>query len=164
MAEAADAISTAVDIVVDRVRAGGRLVYVGAGTSGRLVMLDAAELGPTYGVGPETVVARMAGGDWARMEPVEGAEDSEDAAEHDSADVGPDDVVVCLAASGRTPYVLAAARHARKAGATTGVRQPHGRLARHQREAAAAAHGSSQRSPAPILRVSRLRWPQPTGT
>jgi N-acetylmuramic acid 6-phosphate etherase len=118
---AADAIAAAVDVVVDRVRSGGRLVYVGAGTSGRMAVLDAAELLPTYGVGAETVVALIAGGDRAVLASVEGAEDDEAAAEADLArvHVGPTDVVVGIAASGRTPYVLAAMDAARKAGAYT---------------------------------------------
>ncbi|MDQ4084555.1 MAG: N-acetylmuramic acid 6-phosphate etherase [Actinomycetota bacterium] len=121
VARVADAIAAAVDVVVDRLRSGGRLVYVGAGTSGRLAVLDAAELLPTFGVGEESVVALMAGGDQAVLESVEGAEDDEAAAERDLAalDVGPDDVVACIAASGRTPYVIGAADAARKAGAFT---------------------------------------------
>jgi N-acetylmuramic acid 6-phosphate etherase len=121
VARVADAIAAAVDVVVERLGSGGRLVYVGAGTSGRLAVLDAAELLPTYGVGDEAVVALMAGGDQAVLESVEGAEDDEAAAERDLAalDVGPDDVVVGIAASGRTPYVLGAADAARKAGAFT---------------------------------------------
>lgn len=115
------AIAAAVDVVVERLRAGGRLVYVGAGTSGRLAVLDAAELLPTYGVGSDVVVALVAGGDSAVLEAAEGAEDDEDAgrADIDRTDVGPADVVVGISASGRTPYVLAAMQAAADAGAAT---------------------------------------------
>ncbi len=121
VARAGDAVAAVVDAVVDRLRAGGRLVYVGAGTSGRLAVLDAAELLPTYDIGEETVVALMAGGRAAVLEAAEGAEDDEAAAERDvsEARVGADDVVVGISASGRTPYVLAAVDAARKAGAVT---------------------------------------------
>jgi len=115
------AIAAAVDVVSQRLRAGGRLVYVGAGTSGRLAVLDAAELLPTYGAGTDMVVALVAGGSSAVMEAAEGAEDDEDAAraDIDRTGVGPADVVVGISASGRTPYVLAAVEAAAKAGAAT---------------------------------------------
>ncbi len=115
------AIAAAVEVVGERLRAGGRLVYVGAGTSGRLAVLDAAELLPTYGVGTDMVVALVAGGSSAVMEAAEGAEDDEDAAraDIDRTGVGPADVVVGISASGRTPYVLAAVEAAAKAGAAT---------------------------------------------
>jgi N-acetylmuramic acid 6-phosphate etherase len=115
------AIAAAVQVVAERLRAGGRLVYVGAGTSGRLAVLDAAELLPTYGVGSDVVVALVAGGESAVMEAAEGAEDDADAgrADIDRTGVGPEDVVVGISASGRTPYVLAAMQAAAEAGAAT---------------------------------------------
>jgi N-acetylmuramic acid 6-phosphate etherase len=121
VADAAAAVAAAVDVVVDRLRGGGRLVYVGAGTSGRLAVLDAAELLPTYGVGGDQVVALIAGGSAAVTRSVEGAEDDKAAAEADlgEAAVSGRDVVVGITASGRTPYVLAAVELARRAGAAT---------------------------------------------
>jgi N-acetylmuramic acid 6-phosphate etherase len=114
-------IVAAVDLIVDRVARGGRMIYVGAGTAGRLAVLDAAELGPTYGAGPDSVLALLAGGPEAMTAAVEGAEDDRDAAQRDLAGVapGPDDVVVGISASGRTPYALAALQAAREAGAAT---------------------------------------------
>jgi N-acetylmuramic acid 6-phosphate etherase len=121
VSRARDAITAAVEVVAERLRAGGRLVYVGAGTSGRLAVLDAAELLPTYGVGSDVVVALVAGGDSAVMEAAEGAEDDADAGRADIArtGVGPADVVVGISASGRTPYVLAAMQAAAEVGAAT---------------------------------------------
>jgi N-acetylmuramic acid 6-phosphate etherase len=115
------AIAGAVDAIVERLGRGGRLVYVGAGTSGRLAMLDAAECVPTFGVPPGLVTALIAGGHDALIASVEGAEDDGAAgarvvAEHG---VGPDDAVVGIAASGGTPYVVAALRAARERGALT---------------------------------------------
>ncbi len=105
--------------IEQRLREGGRLVYVGAGTSGRLGVQDAAELAPTFGF--EDVVLLMAGGGDAQARAKEGAEDDVDAArrEVEAAGIGPADVVVGVAASGRTPYTVAAVEHARERGAFT---------------------------------------------
>lgn len=118
---AADQITVALEAVVARLRAGGRMLYLGAGTPGRLAVLDAAECLPTFGVGPETVDALMAGGEAALTQAVEGAEDDADAGVADirRAEVGPGDVVVGISASGRTPYVLGGIASARAVGAAT---------------------------------------------
>ncbi len=102
-------------------RAGGRIVYVGAGTSGRLGVLDASECPPTFGVAPDRVVARMAGGDAALLSGIEGAEDDREQGRADVADAGPDDLVVGIAASGTTPYVRAALEAAAERGAATAL-------------------------------------------
>jgi N-acetylmuramic acid 6-phosphate etherase len=114
-------IARAVDAAVPRLRAGGRLVYVGAGTSGRLGLLDGVELHPTFSWPAERAIAILAGGHRAIMMAVEGAEDDRDQGGRDVAEhaVGPNDVVLLLAASGRTPYVLGALDAARRAGALT---------------------------------------------
>ena len=114
-------IARAIDAVAAALRAGGRLLYVGAGTSGRLGVLDAAECPPTFRADPRQVVGILAGGDAAFLRAVEGAEDSPErgADELRAHAVGPGDVVCGIAASGRTPYVLGAVAHARRAGATT---------------------------------------------
>jgi N-acetylmuramic acid 6-phosphate etherase len=121
LAEAAPALARSVEVTVERLRAGGRLVYVGAGTPGRLAALDAAEVGPTFSVPPGTVVSVIAGGSGARTTALEGAEDDDRAGAADlvSCGVGRADVVVGVSASGRTPYVLGALLAAREAGATT---------------------------------------------
>jgi N-acetylmuramic acid 6-phosphate etherase len=118
---AAPQIVAAVNAAAPRIAAGGRLIYVGAGTSGRLGVLDSVELYPTFSWPNERAIALLAGGKDAMFAPVEGAED--DAAQG-AADVlgvgpGPYDVVLLLAASGRTPYVLGALHAARAAGALT---------------------------------------------
>ncbi|MEU5055043.1 MULTISPECIES: N-acetylmuramic acid 6-phosphate etherase [unclassified Streptomyces] len=110
-----------VDETARRIRAGGRLHYFGAGTSGRLAVMDAAELIPTFGMPPGVVVAHHAGGPRALVEPVEGVEDSPDAGASDAAQVGAGDVAIGVAASGRTPYVGGALRVARAAGAFTAL-------------------------------------------
>ncbi|MBI3895117.1 MAG: N-acetylmuramic acid 6-phosphate etherase [Acidobacteria bacterium] len=114
-------ISKAVEAVVRALRRGGRLIYVGAGTSGRLGVMDAAECPPTFGISTKTVQAVIAGGDRALTRAVENAEDDADAGRRDMATrkVGPRDVVVGLAASGRTPYTIAALRYARSRRAAT---------------------------------------------
>src|ERR1700730_11605005 len=114
-------IARAVDAIVNSVRKGGRLIYVGAGTSGRLAVLDAAECPPTFGVPPTTVQAVIAGGKEAVTGAIEGAEDSERNAVRDlrARKLARNDVVVGIAASGTTPYVLSALAFARKSGATT---------------------------------------------
>ena len=100
-------IAAAVDTIVDSMKRGGRLFYFGAGTSGRLGVLDASECPPTYGVDPELVQGYIAGGDTALRTAVEGSEDSEELGESEIAKhhITEDDVVVGIAASGRTPYV-----------------------------------------------------------
>ena len=115
------AIAAAVDAAAGRMRAGGRLVYVGAGTAGRLGVLDASECPPTFGVPPELVVGLIAGGPAAVTGAVEGAEDDAGAAVEDLDRLGitAQDTVVGVSASGRTPYVVAAVRHAASLGALT---------------------------------------------
>ncbi len=112
-------LAKAVDAAVEAVQAGGRVHYFGAGTSGRLAVLDAAELLPTFHAPPDLVVAHHAGGTEALLRAVENVEDSEEAGAADAAEVTGTDVVLGVAASGRTPYVAGALRAARKAGATT---------------------------------------------
>ncbi|WP_293773420.1 N-acetylmuramic acid 6-phosphate etherase [uncultured Corynebacterium sp.] len=114
-------IAQAVDVTVARLERGGRLIYVGAGTSGRLGVLDAAECPPTFRTDPSLVVGLIAGGRDAMFHAVEGAEDSMDqgAADLRAISTGESDVVVGLAASGRTPYVLGALDSARSVGAAT---------------------------------------------
>jgi N-acetylmuramic acid 6-phosphate etherase len=116
-----DAIARAVELVVERMRRGGRLIYVGAGTSGRLGVLDAAECPPTFGTDPALVRGVMAGGPPALMRAVEGAEDDGEAARTAlvAEAVTAADVVVGIAASRRTPFVVAALRYAREVGAGT---------------------------------------------
>ena len=116
-------IAQAIELVVTAFRAGGRLVYVGAGTSGRLGVLDASECPPTFGTPPGMVVGIIAGGEQALVRSVEGAEDDADAAARalEAAGVGADDVVLGIAASGTTPFVRAALAHARARGARTGL-------------------------------------------
>lgn len=114
-------IAEAVERAVPRIAAGGRLVYVGAGTSGRLGVLDSVELYPTFSWPRERAVAMLAGGPPAMFEAVEGAEDSLVQGRLDLAgiDLGGNDVVILLAASGATPYVMGALEAARAAGAFT---------------------------------------------
>jgi len=115
------AIVAATETIVERLGRGGRLFYVGAGTSGRLAMLDAVECPPTFQSRPETVQAVIAGGAAALLGAVEGAEDDSRAGAEELAarDVGPDDVVLGIAAGGTTPFVHGALAHARAAGAAT---------------------------------------------
>lgn len=114
-------VAEAVEQIVTRFTSGGRLFYVGAGTSGRLGVLDAAECVPTFGTPPEWVQALIAGGDDAMLRSIEGAEDDPDQAAQELQDLGfgAGDVLVGIAASGSTPYVLGAVRHARDLGAYT---------------------------------------------
>ncbi|GAA1741000.1 N-acetylmuramic acid 6-phosphate etherase [Isoptericola hypogeus] len=112
-------VTQAVELAVAAIRAGGRVHYVGAGTSGRLGVLDAVELAPTYGVGAEWFDAHLAGGPDAMTVSVEGAEDDVAGGRRDLDHVGPHDLVVGLAASGRTPYVGGAFDLARERGAHT---------------------------------------------
>ncbi len=115
------AIARAVDAIVPRLQNGGRLIYVGAGTSGRLGVLDASECPPTFGVSPQLVVGLIAGGKKAITRPVEGAEDSQAHARRDlkKLRLTKNDSLVGLAASGTTPYVLAAVAYAKRRGALT---------------------------------------------
>lgn len=114
-------IARAVELVVEAFTAGGRLIYVGAGTSGRLGVLDAAECPPTFGADPEMVQGIIAGGPQALVRAVEGAEDSEEDGVKavEEKKVGPRDVVMGIAASRRTPFVVAAVAEARRRGAKT---------------------------------------------
>jgi len=114
-------IARSVELVVKAFVAGGRLIYVGAGTSGRLGVLDAAECPPTFGVPPEMVQGLIAGGEKAMFRAQEGAEDKEEggSADMDAKEVGPNDVVCGIAASLRTPYVVGAVKRAKAKGATT---------------------------------------------
>ncbi|MBN1921233.1 MAG: N-acetylmuramic acid 6-phosphate etherase [Anaerolineae bacterium] len=114
-------IAAAIDAIAERMLSGGRLIYIGAGTSGRLGVLDASECPPTFGTPPELVIALIAGGAQAITVAVEGAEDSSAAGAEAIAnlDVGPTDSIVGIAASGRTPYVLGGLREARERGALT---------------------------------------------
>ncbi|HEY4570856.1 MAG TPA: N-acetylmuramic acid 6-phosphate etherase [Kribbella sp.] len=112
-------LAKAVDCAVDAVRAGGRVHYFGAGTSGRLAVLDAAELLPTFHAPEGLVVAHHAGGMEALLRAVENVEDSEDGGATDALTVTGRDLVIGLAASGSTPYVAGALKAARAAGATT---------------------------------------------
>jgi len=114
-------VARAVELCVDALGSGGRLVYLGAGTSGRLGLLDAVECPPTFGSDPGQVLALIAGGPQALTGAVEGAEDDPAGAVEDLRRVGlaRGDVVVGLAASGRTPYVIAGLDHARGIGAAT---------------------------------------------
>ncbi|MBP2368364.1 N-acetylmuramic acid 6-phosphate etherase [Pseudonocardia parietis] len=114
-------IAALADTAVTRLERGGRMIYGGAGTAGRLAVLDATELAPTYGVGADRVVALLAGGPAAMTAAVEGAEDDTAAARADLAALGPgpDDVVIAISASGRTPYACALLEAAREAGAAT---------------------------------------------
>ncbi len=114
-------IARAVDSIVGRVRSGGRLFYIGAGTSGRLGVLDAAECPPTFQVGPELVQGIIAGGEAALARATEASEDDPATGARDLAERGfiGRDVLVGIAASGRTPYVLGAVEAARRAGGLT---------------------------------------------
>jgi N-acetylmuramic acid 6-phosphate etherase len=132
-------IAQAVDAVVARIRQGGRLIYVGAGTSGRLAVLDAVECVPTYSVPPDLVVALLAGGESALVRSVEGAEDDADLGGSDllALRVTANDAVIGVAASGRTPYVIGALRAANAVGAFTAA--------------------ISCNAPAPILDLAQVR-------
>lgn len=114
-------IAQAVEKIVQAFQQGGRLIYIGAGTSGRLGVLDASECPPTFGVPPEMVVGIIAGGERALRHPIEGAEDNKQAgvADLQAVNFSPKDVLVGIAASGRTPYVIGALEYANQLGATT---------------------------------------------
>jgi N-acetylmuramic acid 6-phosphate etherase len=117
----AEPIARAVEIIADRLRQGGRLVYLGAGTSGRLGVLDASECPPTFSVPPGLVVGIIAGGQAALTQAIEGAEDNREQGARDLAAIGfaAGDVLVGIATSGRTPYVLGGLDYARSLGAAT---------------------------------------------
>ncbi len=114
-------IAQAIDIGAKRYHDGGRLIYIGAGTSGRLGVLDAVELVPTYGIKPERAIGLIAGGKSAMYLAVEGAEDDPDLAEADlkKINLSEKDMVLGIAASGRTPYVIGSLDYAKKVGAAT---------------------------------------------
>ncbi|MBA8946236.1 MULTISPECIES: N-acetylmuramic acid 6-phosphate etherase [Streptomyces] len=114
-------IAAAIDAIADRMDRGGRLVYAGAGTAGRLGVLDASECPPTFNTDPSRVVGLIAGGPDALVTSVEGAEDSRELAHADLAGLGltADDTVVGISASGRTPYAIGAVEYARSRGALT---------------------------------------------
>jgi N-acetylmuramic acid 6-phosphate etherase len=115
------AIAQAIDVVRDRLVAGGRLIYVGTGTSGRIGALDASECPPTFGTDPDMIQYVIAGGEHALANATESSEDSPELGVRDMAvrKPGKKDVVVGLAASGRTPYTVAALKYAAKKGAAT---------------------------------------------
>lgn len=118
-AAAAGAIARATALVVDAIEGGGRVVVLGAGTSGRLAVLDASELPPTFGLDPAIVEGRIAGGDAALRRAIEGAEDDPEAGARAVADVGARDAVIGISASGGAPFVRAALTAARAQGART---------------------------------------------
>ena len=151
---AAEEIARATTLVVQAIEGGGRIVLVGAGTSGRLAVLDAAELPPTFGVDPALVEGRIAGGDRALRRAVEGAEDDADAGALVVQDVGENDVVIGISASGGAPFVLAALSAARARGARTVgiVNAPGGALARDADVGIVAATGAE-----PIQGSTRMR-------
>ena len=114
-------IAQCVSWAIESIEAGGRIVYMGAGTSGRLGVLDAVECPPTFGVAPEVVVGLIAGGEKAFVKAVEGAEDSRQLGHDDLVDIGLQkrDIVIGIAASGRTPYVLGGLAYAQEVGCHT---------------------------------------------
>ena len=116
------AITALVDAAFASLQKGGRIIYAGAGTSGRLGILDASECPPTYGVSEELIQGIIAGGTEAIFKAKEGAEDSKELAKQDliERNLGANDMVIGLAASGRTPYVIGALEYAKEIGATTG--------------------------------------------
>src|SRR3989338_7131888 len=118
---AADQIESVIDMIIEKIKIGGRLIYVGAGTSGRLAAQNAAECVPTLGIPKGKVVAIMAGGPNALLHSVEGAEDDADAARNEMSELilVSKDVVCGIAASGTTPFVIAALLEARQKGSQT---------------------------------------------
>ncbi|HEY4537875.1 MAG TPA: N-acetylmuramic acid 6-phosphate etherase [Erysipelothrix sp.] len=117
--DASEQIAAAVDATYETIKNGGRLIYIGAGTSGRIGVLDASEWLPTFGVGKESVVGLIAGGDHALRNPIEAAEDNEDEARKDLDAIGfnENDILCALASSGRTPYSIGGLKYAREIGA-----------------------------------------------
>ncbi|KAB3531587.1 N-acetylmuramic acid 6-phosphate etherase [Alkaliphilus serpentinus] len=114
-------IAKAVDVIAEQFHKGGRLIYIGAGTSGRIGLLDASECPPTYGTDPSMVQGIIAGGTEAMLKAIEGAEDKEEEGEGDLKKLifNCNDVLVGIAASGRTPYVIGAIRYANSIGGET---------------------------------------------
>lgn len=114
-------IAKAVDAIAERFARGGRIIYTGAGSSGRMGTLDAVELTPTYSVSPERAFGLLAGGDKAMYVAVEGAEDSREMAVEDlkGVDAGADDCIIGIAASGRTPYTISSLEYGKEVGALT---------------------------------------------
>lgn len=114
-------IANAIDAITEQLRQGGRLVYIGAGTSGRLGVLDASEVLPTFGVGEEMVIGLIAGGDVALRHPVEAAEDSVDASIEDLKRINFNnkDILCAIASSGRTPYCISGIEYAKSIGSKT---------------------------------------------
>jgi N-acetylmuramic acid 6-phosphate etherase len=114
----AERIAAAIEIIAERFKQGGRLIYIGAGTSGRLGVLDAAECPPTFSSDPALVVGLIAGGNSAMFRAVEGAEDHPDLAAEDlkQLELSPHDALVGIATSGRTPYVIGGLKYARSIG------------------------------------------------
>ncbi|MEU0127596.1 N-acetylmuramic acid 6-phosphate etherase [Streptomyces sp. NPDC006289] len=121
VAEKLPQIAAAIDATAERMGRGGRLIYAGAGTAGRLGVLDASECPPTFNTDPSEVIGLIAGGPSAMVKAVEGAEDSKElaAADLDALGLTADDTVVGISASGRTPYAIGAVEHARAKGALT---------------------------------------------
>jgi N-acetylmuramic acid 6-phosphate etherase len=121
VASQAGVIAQSIDVIANRISAGGRLIYLGAGTSGRLGVLDASECPPTFNTPPEMVVGLIAGGYQALTRSIEGAEDHPETAHHDLEQVrlSDADVLVGIATSGRTPYVIAGLEYGRQVGAST---------------------------------------------
>lgn len=119
VAAEAEAVAEAVTVIADRIKNGGRLVYIGAGTSGRLGVLDASECPPTFNTPPELVVGLIAGGDTALRKAAEGVEDHPEVAVEDLKEIhlSNADVLVGIATSGRTPYVIGALQYAQQIGA-----------------------------------------------
>jgi N-acetylmuramic acid 6-phosphate etherase len=153
-AGAAPAIARAADLVAGALRAGRRVVYLGAGTSGRLGVLDAAELPPTFGLDPEQVQGRIAGGDAALRGAIEGAEDDAAAGERSVDDLGAGDVAIGISASGGAPFVCGAVAAARARGVATVaiVNVPDARLAALADVAIVVATGAE-----PIAGSTRMR-------
>ncbi|MBO9572686.1 MAG: N-acetylmuramic acid 6-phosphate etherase [Chitinophagaceae bacterium] len=120
--KAIPSIEILVQTVADKLLAGGRMFYIGAGTSGRLGILDASEIPPTYGMPEGIVIGVIAGGEKAIRTPVENAEDDQEQGWKDlqTFNISPNDIVIGIAASGKTPYVLGALRHCREKGIATG--------------------------------------------
>ncbi|QIK57531.1 N-acetylmuramic acid 6-phosphate etherase [Erysipelothrix sp. HDW6A] len=121
VSEASEQIANAVDAIYETIHNGGRLVYIGAGTSGRLGVLDASEVLPTYGVGEEAVIGLIAGGDRALRHPVENAEDSTTMIVDDLKNINfnEKDILCAIASSGRTPYCIGGIHYAKSLGAQT---------------------------------------------
>jgi len=149
-------LSELVDVAAERISRGGRLFYVGAGTSGRLGVLDASECPPTFGVSPEMFQGLIAGGNKALTSAVEGAEDNPELGASDLTErnLCDKDIVVGIAASGRTPYVIGALQYARKVGAVTAcvVNVANSALANHAEFVLAAVSG-----PEPVTGSTRMK-------